>query len=307
MGDGSLNVAGNDGGIYIAGGGEVGGLYLKENVSLTVASGNVSSTNSYGVRVDDVLEVHDNATLTASAGTALERSCGIYAYVAFNVYDNAVVTTTGTDQSVDQNTDSYGVRTTNMTIKGGTVTATGGAAASSNGIYTQTFDMYGGAVTAVSGSTAGGACFGPSTALQATKSFFCSGGTVTAASGSAGNDTSCGILVSNGHLVVDGGSLFAQSGKANFSYGIKASQLSLADGYIRASGAATASAWRAAWPSATAPFWQRQPTPKLTATVCRLSICASPAARSKLPQAVQPTATVCGPSAIWISPATRSA
>ena len=237
VGDGSLNVAGNDGGIYIAGGGEVGGLYLKENVSLTVASGNVSSTNSYGVRVDDVLEVHDNATLTASAGTALERSCGIYAYVAFNVYDNAVVTTTGTDQSVDQNTDSYGVRTTNMTIKGGTVTATGGAAASSNGIYTQTFDMYGGAVTAVGGSTAGGACFGPSTALQATKSFFCSGGTVTATSGSAGNDTSCGILVSNGHLVVDGGSLFAQSGKANFSYGIKASQLSLADGYISAKGA----------------------------------------------------------------------
>ena len=237
VGDGSLNVAGNDGGIYIAGGGEVGGLYLKEDVSLTVASGNVSSTNSYGVRVGDVLEVHDNAALTASAGSALERSCGIYAYVAFNVYDNAVVTTTGTDQSVDQNTDSYGVRTTNMTIKGGTVTATGGAAASSNGIYTQTFDMYGGAVTAVSGSTAGGACFGPSTALQATKSFFCSGGTVTAASGSAGDDTSCGILVSNGHLVVDGGSLFAQSGKANFSYGIKASQLSLADGYISAEGA----------------------------------------------------------------------
>ena len=237
VGDGSLNVAGKDGGIYIAGGGEVGGLYLKENVSLTVASGNVNSANSYGVRVDDVLEVHDNATLTASAGTALERSCGIYAYDAVNVYDNAVVTTTGTDQSVDQYTDSYGIRTTNMTIKGGTVTATGGAAASSNGIYTQNFGMYGGAVTAVSGSTAGGTRSGPSTALQANRSFFCSGGTVTATSGSAGDDTSCGILVSNGHLVVNGGSLFAQSGKANFSYGIKASQLSLDDGYISAEGA----------------------------------------------------------------------
>ena len=237
IGDGSLTVTANDVGIYIAGGSEVGGLYLKDQVKLTAVSGDVSSGNSYGVRVDDVLEVRDNAVLIASSGDAPERSCGIYAYDEVNLFDNAVVTAAGGDQSVDRNTDCDGIRTTHVTIHGGTLTATGGKAATTNGIYTQTFDMYGGTLTAASGSTAGGTRFGPSTALQATKSFFCSGGTITAASGPAGNDTSCGILVSNGHMVVDGGSLFAASGEANFSYGIKATKLSLADGSIAAESA----------------------------------------------------------------------
>ena len=237
-GSGSLDITANDVGIYIAGGYEVGGLYLKDDVTLNVTSGNVTSGNSYGVRVDDVLEVRDNATLIATAGTAPERSCGIYAYDQFNVYDNAVVTATGADQSVDLNTDCDGIRATHITIEGGTVTATGGKAATTNGIFTQTFDMHGGTLTAVSGSTAGGTCFGPSTALQATRSFNMTDGVINATSGSAGNDTSCGVLVSNGELRMEGGSLFAQSGEANFSYGVKASQLSLfSDGYIEAEGA----------------------------------------------------------------------
>ena len=237
LGSGSLDVTANDVGIYTAGGYEVGGLYLKDHVTLNVTSGNVSSGNSYGVRVDDVLEVRDNATLIATAGTAPERSCGIYAYDEVNVYDNAVVTATGADQSVDLNTDGDGIRTTHMNIHGGTVTAIGGTAATTNGIFTQTFDMYGGTLTAVSGSTAGGTCFGPSVALQATKSFKMTDGMICATSGSAGNDTSCGILVSNGELWVEGGSLYAQSGEANFSYGIKASEFFLSDGYISAEGA----------------------------------------------------------------------
>ena len=236
IGDGSLNVTANDVGIYIAGGYEVGGLYLKEDVTLTVTSGNVTSGNSYGVRVDDVLEVRDNATLTATAGTAPDRSCAIYAYDEFNVYDNAVVTATGADQSIDLNTDCDGIRTTHITMEGGTVTATGGTAATTNGIYTRTFDMYGGTLTAVSGSTSGGTCFGPSVALQSNRSFNMSDGIIYATSGSAGNDQSCGILVSNGEMQVNGGHVFAQSGEANFSYGIKASQLSLSDGYTSAEG-----------------------------------------------------------------------
>ena len=238
IGSGSLDITANDVGIYIAGGYEVGGLYLYDDVTLNVTSGNVTTGNSYGVRVDDVLEVRENATLTATAGTAPERSCGIYAYDEFNVYDNAVVTATGADQSVDLNTDCDGIRTTHITINGGTVTATGGTAATTNGIFTQTFEMNGGALTAVSGSTAGGTRFGPSTALQATKSFNMTDGVINATSGSAANDTSCGIWVSNGELRMEGGSVFAESGAANFSYGVKASQMSLFSGaYIGAEGA----------------------------------------------------------------------
>jgi len=238
IGSGSLDITANDVGIYIAGGYEVGGLYLYDDVTLNVTSGNVTSGNSYGVRVDDVLEVRENATLIATAGTAPERSCGIYAYDEFNVYDNAVVTATGADQSVDLNTDGDGIRTTHITINGGTVTATGGTAATTNGIFTQTFEMNGGTLTAVSGSTAGGTRFGPSTALQATKSFNMTDGVINATSGSAGNDTSCGIWVSNGELRMEGGSVFAESGAANFSYGVKASQMSLFSGaYIGAKGA----------------------------------------------------------------------
>jgi len=238
IGSGSLDITANDVGIYIAGGYEVGGLYLYDDVILNVTSGDVTSGNSYGVRVDDVLEVRENATLTATAGTAPERSCGIYAYDEFNVYDNAVVTAAGADQSVDLNTDCDGIRTTHITINGGTVTATGGTAATTNGIFTQTFEMNGGALTAVSGSTAGGTRFGPSVALQATKSFKMTDGIINATSGSAANDTSCGIWVSNGELRMEGGSVFAESGAANFSYGVKASQMSLFSGaYIGAEGA----------------------------------------------------------------------
>ena len=237
-GSGSLDVTANDVGIYVAGGYEVGGLYLQDDVTLNVTSGNVRAGNSYGVRVDDVLEVRDNATLIATAGTAPERSCAIYAYDEFNVYDNAVVTATGANQSVDVNTDCDGIRTTHITINGGTVTATGGTAATTNGIFTQTFEMNGGTLTVVSGSTAGGTCFGPSVALQSTRSFNMTDGVIFATSGSAGNDTSCGVWVSNGELRMEGGSLYAQSGEANFSYGVKAAQLSLfSDGYIEAEGA----------------------------------------------------------------------
>lgn len=237
VGNGSLNVTAGEVGIYIAGGYEVGGLYLKEDASLTVTSGNATAGNSYGVRVDDVLELRDNAALTAVAGTAPDRSCGIYAYDEVNVYDNAVVAATGANQSVDLNTDCDGIRTTHITINGGTVTATGGTAATTNGIFTQTFDMHGGTLTAVSGSTAGGACFGPSVALQATRSFVLTGGTIYATAGTAGDDQSCGILVSNGEMQVSGGNVYTQGGEANYSYGIKASQLSVSDGYIGADGA----------------------------------------------------------------------
>ena len=237
VGNGSLNVAGGEVGIYIAGGYEVGGLYLKEDVSLNVTAGNATAGNSYGVRVDDVLEVRDNASLTAVAGTAPERSCAIYAYDEFNVYDNAAVVATGADQSVDLNTDCDGIRATHITMEGGTVTATGGTAATTNGIFTQTFDMHGGTLTAASGSTADGACFGPSVALQATRSFILTNGTIYATAGAAGNDQSCGVLVSNGEMQVSGGNVNAQGGEANYSYGIKASQLSVSGGYIGADGA----------------------------------------------------------------------
>lgn len=235
-GNGSLEVTAGDVGIYIAGGSEVGGLTLCEDVNLTVTSGNVSSGNSYGVRVDDVLEVKDNAVLTATGGTAPERSCGIYAYDEVNIYDNAVVTAVGANQSVDLNTDGDGIRTTHVTIYGGTVTAIGGTGATTNGIFTQTFDMYDGSLIAEAGSTSGGLRFGPSVALQATRSLNLWDGNITAISGAAGNDQSCGILVSNGTLYMEDGSITAEGGKANYSYGIKASNANISGGFVTATG-----------------------------------------------------------------------
>ena len=232
-GSGSLEVSGSDVGIRIAGGYEIGGLTLCGDVKVTAAGGNAAVGSSYGVQVDDVLTVCDNAELNVSAGTAPERSCAVYAYDILEIYDNAAVTAVGGDLALDWSTDSVGVRTTHVVIDGGSLTATGGVSGSSNGIFTSTFEMYAGTVTATADATGGQ---GPSAGLQANKSLKLTSGTIRATGGNAGDELSCGVLTGNGSINISGGDMIAQGGDADYSYGIRATDLVVSSGNVTAYG-----------------------------------------------------------------------
>ena len=232
-GSGSLEVSGADFGIRIAGGYEIGGLTLCGDVKVTAVGEGAAYGSCYGVQVDDVLTVCDNAELNASAGAAPERSCAVYAYDIVEIYDNASVTAAGGDLVLDWTTDSVGVRTTHVIIDGGSLTATGGASGSSNGIFTSTFDMYAGTVTASGGTTDGQ---GPSVGLQANKSLELIGGTVKATGGNAGDEQSCGILTGGGVINISGGDVIAQGGNSDYSYGIRAHDLVISGGHVTAYG-----------------------------------------------------------------------
>lgn len=254
-GDGSLDAYGTDGGIYVQ-----GALTMEDQVNITGKCGDIESGNAYGIRANGALtiagdaDVHaasgaasadsfalyakgamkicENASVTTQAAYGGNRSCGIYAYTTLEISENAVVNANGGSEDSDQ---SCGIRTTNMTINGGTVNAVGGAGIySSYGIFTQTLDITGGTVNLTGGSVASGLSYG----VQTAQSLTISGGTVTAAGGAASGE-SYGIL-STGSLVVTAGDVTATSGTGEYTYGICADTTDISGGNIcaAASGAA---------------------------------------------------------------------
>lgn len=243
-GSGSLDISAGDIAIYLDGAGsEYGSLTVCENAIVRAAGGRVTSGNGFGVKVDDCLTVRDNAKLTASSVSAPDRSSGVYAIDVVTVQDNAELVATGGDLSGKAGTDSYGIRTTHIYVHGGTLTATGGDAADSIGIYTQTFDMTGGKVYAYGANSV----LGPSYGLRSNKYVNMSGGAIVAIGGEAPNDQSCGLMVNNtssdsvaddgGTLTVTGGEIYAVAKTGAFSHGIKANNIAVSGGAIIAEAA----------------------------------------------------------------------
>lgn len=228
-GEGTLNVAGSDFGIYTIGY-PAATLTVCDSATVNASAGAVVSGGSFGIRADGVFTVRDNAVVNALAGEAPERSCGIYAYTRLNVEDNAKVTTTGT---VAQS-DSYGIRTTDITVSGGTLIAQGGEGRYlSAGIYTQGMEILGGHVTSTGGTTV----TGPSLGLQVTKALTISGTdtVVNAQGGDAPGDGSCGIYAGLS-MSVDGSTVTAQSGTSGYTHGIETDLLTVTGGSVTAQG-----------------------------------------------------------------------
>lgn len=224
-GDGSLETAGSDFGMFVS-----GALTIRDSADVNASCGDVFSGNSYGIRADGALTICDSAVVTASAGYAPARSCGIYAYTTLVIRDNAVVHTTGGGA---QSVQSCGIRTTYMTVSGGSLTTSGGAAKNASfGIFTSTLDITGGSVTS-SGDTVSA---GPSRGIQANVSLNISGGTVNASGSEAGNDQSCGIQA-NTNMVVSGGLINASAGSGGYTHGIQANELTISGGDVIAEAA----------------------------------------------------------------------
>ena len=204
-------------------------MTIGENAGVTVEM-IASPKTSYGIYSYDNLTICDNAKVTAIGGYGSERSCGIYAISALTISGDAVVNTTGCDNNTSDNAYnvSYGIRTTDLIVEGGSLTATGGQSnAASHGIFAQNLKISDGTVT----TTGGTAYKGPSSGMEATASLTISGGTVKAVGGDAGDDKSCGIR-SAYTMTVTGGCIYAESGNAKYSYSIESNDLEMGDGRV---------------------------------------------------------------------------
>lgn len=232
-GVGSLQVAGSDYGIYTTQW-NVGALTIREQAKIQAKSGDVTSGNSYGIRADGALTIKDSAIVSATAGYAPGRSCGIYAYTTLDISGSAAVTAQGGSLTAKdgKEVDSYGIRTTDMTMDGGTLVTTGGMAKyASCGIYTQTLEVHDGRITALGGTV----LRGPSVGVQGIKSVTVHGGWLEAAGSNSATsaDLSCGIQ-SSGPVTVDGGEVLARTGMGGYTRGIQAAALTVKDSTVTA-------------------------------------------------------------------------
>lgn len=251
-GDGSLDSHGTHGGMWIK-----GSLIVEEKAEVNGTCNDVTSGNSYAIRVNKDMVVRDEAKVTAKTGEAesnsyglyvgsdftacdnaevnavgnkgTERSCGLYVLSEIFVKDDAIVTATGADNSESTNyaSESYGIRTTYIYVSGGTLNATGyGATGLSAGIFTQYFDLSGGTVNASSVDSK----MAQSVGIQSTKSLIISDGTLNAASGDTTAD-SWAIDASNG-ITISGGTVNAETGTGERTYGLSADSVVIIGGKV---------------------------------------------------------------------------
>jgi len=231
-----------------------GSLTISENATVTAAGGGAPGT-SYGIYAGADFTVCDNAKVTASGGKGAEASIGIYIYDPFVVSGNSAVTARA-DESAGRScgtyplerldlldsavldtagskagNDSYGMRTTDISVSGGTLIATGGEGVyDSLGIHTQGFELFDGSVS----TNAGPVSLGPSLGLRVAKLLSVSGGELTATGSDAPAGASCGIYVGGG-MTVEGGTVKAVSGSAlEYTHGIETDSLTVTGGEVTA-------------------------------------------------------------------------
>lgn len=251
-GDGTLDSYGSDGGIFVK-----GSLTVKGDVTVHGQCGDVTSGSAYGIRVNNDVEICENAIVTAKSGAApvnsyalyagdnftaccnakasvkaglgTERSGGLYAISNIYIKDNAEVTTVGADTSESTNyaSESYGIRTTHMYVSGGTLNTTAqGATGFSAGIFTQDFDLSGGTVNTES-VDAGAA---QSVGIQATKTCVISGGTLNATGGDSDQDS--WAIDASGKITISGGNVNCTTGTGERTYGISADTVTITGGNV---------------------------------------------------------------------------
>ena len=148
-------------------------------------------------------------SLTAKGGSGEDGGDGIFSKDL--TISGGTVTATGGDSTGSDGSGSYGIFSTNTTtISGGTVTATGGDSTGSYssggyGIYSSGVTISGGTVTANGGSGKDGSGDG----IFSFGPVAISGGTVTAKGGSGQNGNGGSGIIGSGRVAVSGGTVNA--------------------------------------------------------------------------------------------------
>ena len=181
----------------------------------------------------------ENDSLTAQGGDSRN---GIYSVSGDVTISGGTVTATGGNSTGSDGSGGYGIFSTNTTtISGGTVTATGGDSTGSyssggSGIYSSDVAISGGSTVTANGGS--GTISGGNGICSSNSSVAISGGTVTAKGGS-GEDGGYGIT-SNGGVTVSGGTVNAKGGNGGSlvgGYGIRSGGgLTVSDGTVTAKG-----------------------------------------------------------------------
>ncbi len=183
-----------------------GSITVSGNGSLT-ANGSDATDRSCGVYIGGDEFIVSGGKLTANSGTANNDSWGLSASGSINISDGTIEANSGSadeSRAMDASTD--------FTVSGGSITATGGNAKSeSYGILVNdNITVLGGNIVAIGGD-AGSESYG----VKALENIAVSGGTVKANAGTA--STSVGMM-SHGSITISGGSLTAIGGDAGGSY-----------------------------------------------------------------------------------------
>ena len=159
----------------------------------------------------------ENDSLTAQGGDSRN---GIYSVSGDVTISGGTVTATGGNSTGSYGSGGDGIHSGSLTISGGTVTATGGGSTGSNGlggrgIYSVSGDVTisGGTVTATGGNSTGSYGSGGD-GISSSGSLTISGGTVTA----NGDDGGSGIY-SRGGVTISGGSTVTANGGNGGSIG----------------------------------------------------------------------------------------
>ena len=163
----------------------------------------------------------ENDSLTAQGGDSRN---GIYSVSGDVTISGGTVTATGGKSTGSYGSGGDGIHSGSLTISGGTVTATGGGSTGSNGlggrgIYSVSGDVTisGGTVTANGGNSTGSYGSGGD-GISSSSGVAVSGGTVTANGGNGGNVSGDGIR-SDGGVTISGGTVKAAGGDSKDGYG----------------------------------------------------------------------------------------
>ena len=163
----------------------------------------------------------ENDSLTAQGGDSRN---GIYSVSGDVTISGGTVTATGGNSTGNYGSGGDGIHSGSLTISGGTVTATGGGSTGSNGLggrgicsVSGDVTISGGTVTATGGNSTGNYGSGGS-GISSSSGVTVSDGTVTANGGNGGNVSGDGIR-SDGGVTISGGTVKAAGGDSKDGYG----------------------------------------------------------------------------------------
>ncbi len=158
----------------------------------------------------------ENDSLTAQGGDSRN---GIYSVSGDVTISGGTVTATGGNSTGSYGSGGDGIHSGSLTISGGTVTATGGGSTGSNGLGGR--GIYSNGSVTISGGTvkaAGGDGSDGGSGISSSSGVTVSDGTVTANGGNGGNVSGDGIR-SDGGVTISGGTVKAAGGDSKDGYG----------------------------------------------------------------------------------------
>ena len=160
----------------------------------------------------------ENDSLTAQGGDSRN---GIYSVSGDVTISGGTVTATGGNSTGSYGSGGDGIHSGSLTISGGTVTATGGGSTGSNGLGGRGICSSSGGVTISGGTvnaTGGNGDYSGGDGISSSSVVTVSDGTVTANGGNGGNVSGDGIR-SDGGVTISGGTVNAAGGDSKDGYG----------------------------------------------------------------------------------------